>query len=328
MMNGRIVVIGASSGGVRALQALAATIPADFPAPILAVQHIGSNPSILPSLLSGNGRLPASHAIDGEAIVAGHVYVAPPDQHMMVDGDRVRLSRAAKEHHTRPAIDPLFRSAGVSWGPAAIGVLLTGSLDDGTAGLQALRRCGGTVVVQDPTDAEVPSMPLSALRYVEVDYVVPLAALGSLLSSLVSKEERALPTATASTIAHEQGLLLGKGDFVEHLTAIGNPSTFVCPDCKGALWEVAASQPKRFRCHTGHAFTLRSLNHAQSEATDAALWGAFRALQEKEMLLNSLAVGQNDDAAEAARLQAEARMIREHAQTLRRMIESVALPVE
>lgn len=330
----RIVVIGASAGGVRALQLLTSQLPPEFPAPILAVQHVGTHPSILPSLLQRSGPLPASHAVDGERIQAGRILVAPPDHHMIVDGDFIRLSRGPKENHARPAIDPLFRSAAMSWGPAAIAVLLTGLLDDGTAGMQAIKRCGGTAVVQDPNDAEMPSMPLSALRHVDVDHQVALASMASVLLRLVERDvgrsaER-VAAGNHSRLLHENELALGKGDFMEHLKAIGKPSTFVCPDCDGALWELGGEEPRRFRCHTGHAFTLRSLHHAQSETADEALWSALRALQEKEMLLRAMADGHRGtrEQAEAERLDAEASEIEGHAATLRRLIEAVPAPPE
>lgn len=330
MGSGHLIVVGASSGGVRALQILASQLPAGFPAPVLAVQHIGSNPSILPSLLVKNGRLPATHAVDQERITPGRIHVAPPDYHMLVEDGVIRLSHGAKENHTRPAIDPLFRSAAISRGAGAIGVLLTGSLDDGTAGLQVIKQCGGTVVVQDPHDAENPSMPLSAIRYVDVDHVVTLESLGELLLSLVSREVVARAARPAEAVVRENELMLGKGEFMEHLEAIAKPSTFVCPECDGALWEIEGGEPKRYRCHTGHAFTLRTLHHAQSEGTDEALWSALRALQEKELLLKALADSHRSalDEREAVRLDEEAQRIAGHASTLRRMIESVPPPPE
>ncbi len=329
MASQRIIVVGASAGGVRALPALASQLSPDFPAPVLVVQHIGSHPSILPRLLMREGPLAASHAEDGEPVEPGRIYVAPPDHHMLVDGDVIRLSRGPKEHHARPAIDPLFRSAAVSRGPAAIGVVLTGLLDDGTAGLQSIKRCGGTAVVQDPADAERPSMPASALRYVDVDHCVPLAAMGGLLHLLARKEA---PRAAAAVpqIVHENEIMLGKGNFMEHLQAIGKPSTFVCPDCAGSLWEITGSEPARFRCHTGHAYSLRTLQHAQSGETDDALWSALRALQEKEVLLKALAAAPREgrDAGEAARLQEEVERTARHAEALRGLIETMPSPPE
>ena len=330
MSTPRLVVIGASYGGVRAMQILASQLPKHFPAPIVAVQHIGSFNSVLPEMMSRNTALSVSHVNDGEKLRAGHIHVAPPDHHVIVEGDVLRLSRGAKEHHTRPAIDPLFRSAAASWGNRVIGVLLTGLLDDGTAGLQAIKERGGVAVVQDPTDAEMPSMPLSAIRYVHVDRIVTLTEMGTALMSIVSEEPPPPPAIEEPWIVHENEILLAEGDFMEHLRAIAKPSTFVCPDCKGALWEIDGAQPKRYRCHTGHAFTLRTLLHSQAEATDMALWTAYQGLQEKELLLKSLAEshGSAGEAQEAARLEEEARRVREHGEMLRKMIESLPSPPE
>jgi two-component system, chemotaxis family, protein-glutamate methylesterase/glutaminase len=326
MANGRIVAIGASAGGVRALQILAAQLTPDFAAPILVVQHVGSYPSVLPSLIARQGPLPASHAIDGQPLVPGHITIAPPDQHMLVEGDVIRLSRGPKEHHARPAIDPLFRSAAFSWGPAVIGVVLTGLLDDGTPGLQAIKERGGTAVVQHPEDAESPSMPLNALAHMKVDHKVPLASMGKLLQELAATKSADPVGEPSRQMLHEHQIMLGGGgDPMKHLREISNPSGFVCPGCQGALFEISAADPRRFRCHTGHAYTLLSLHHAQAEATDEALWSAMRALQEKEFLLKALAESQSRPSgmAEGARLAAEARKIGEHAQTLRALIEGM-----
>ena len=328
MTNRKIVVAGASAGGVRALQELAAQLGPDFPAPVLAVQHIGSHTSILPSLLVRKARMPASHAAEGEEPRAGHVHLAPPDHHMTLKDGRIRLTRGPKENHARPAIDPLFRSAAAEYGPRVIGVLLTGLLDDGTAGLQAIKAGGGMAVVQHPSDAQAPSMPASAMRFVDVDHAVPLNEMGALLRQLVaSVEERAHPGFDTG-FAHEIDLTLNEGDPMTHLKAIGRPSTFVCPDCDGALWEIAGSRPPRFRCHTGHGYTLRTLQHAQSDATDEALWSAFRALQEKEMLLRALSdAGGSPEVGEGAWLR-EAEEVARHARELRRLLERVPPPPE
>src|SRR5688572_16379528 len=157
-----MVVIGASAGGVPILLELAAQLPPSLDASVLIVQHIGAHRSILPELLNRRGALRAAHARHGQALEPGMLCVAPPDCHMRVVDDSIRLTRDAKENHTRPAIDPLFRSAAVAKGPQVIGVLLSGRLDDGTAGLQAIKACGGVAVVQDPADAQAPEMPASA----------------------------------------------------------------------------------------------------------------------------------------------------------------------
>ncbi|MBT2322324.1 chemotaxis protein CheB [Variovorax paradoxus] len=182
LADSNLIVIGASVGGVNAMLGLAAALPPDFPAPILFVQHIGAHPSRLPELVSAQGPNPAVAPQDGEVPAAGTIYIAPPDHHMLLEDGAIRLSRGPKEHHARPAIDPLFRSAALCCGRRAVGVILTGALDDGTAGLRAIKQCGGIAVVQDPQDAIEPSMPLSALACVDPDFVVPLAGMAQLLT--------------------------------------------------------------------------------------------------------------------------------------------------
>ena len=325
MNRSRIVVVGASAGGVRALTALAKGLAPSFPAPILVVQHVGPHPSILPALLSKAGSNPASHAADGEKIAPGRILIAPPDHHLLVEGDVVRVSRGPKENHSRPAIDPLFRSAALSWGPAVIGVVLTGSLDDGTAGLQAIKRCGGTAIVQDPDDAEVASMPASAMHYVDVDHRAKLAEIPGLLLSLATSGRERPAGEPPAAVVHENDLILRKGDLMEHLEAIATPSTFVCPDCKGALWKVTDSKPERFLCHAGHGFTLRTLQDAQSESTDEALWSGVRALQEKGLLLKEMAQGyrRERDLGEAQRLESAAQAAQRNADHLRAVIQKL-----
>jgi two-component system chemotaxis response regulator CheB len=181
-----LIVIGASAGAVPVLLELATRLPADFPAAVLVVLHVGAHRSVLPDLLKGCGPLRARHAVDGQALQPGTIEVAPPDQHMLVEGRRIRLQHGPKENHARPAIDPLFRSAALAQGPHVIGVLLSGRLDDGTAGLLAIKQSGGVAVVQDPADAEHPEMPRSALAHVDVDCCVPGSELADTLLRLVN----------------------------------------------------------------------------------------------------------------------------------------------
>ncbi|VTU15278.1 Chemotaxis response regulator protein-glutamate methylesterase [Variovorax sp. PBL-H6] len=323
----RLIVVGASVGGVAALSTMAASLPADFPAPVLMVLHTGSHPSVLPELLAARGALPAHHPVDGEPIENGHIYVAPPDHHMLVEGAHVRLNRGPKEHHTRPAVDPLFLSAALSYGPAVVGVVLTGTLDDGTAGLQAIKACGGLALVQDPSDALEPGMPSSAMKYVEVDHCLPLAQIGGLLSSLASvpvlSSRPAVDSARHARLAHELRLATAEGDFMEHLEAIAQPSAFACPDCKGGLWQLDGATPVRYRCHTGHAFTLNTLQHALTETMDEALWGAVRALQEQTVLLGmmSLVHRREGEEGEALKIEAIRSGLDTQARRLRELVE-------
>lgn len=315
-----IVAIGASAGGVAVLLDLARALPRNFPASLLVVQHIGAHPSALPELLSSVGANPAVHARNGESLEHGRIYVAPPDQHLLVVGGHVRLTHEAKENHARPAIDPLFRSVAINHGPRVIGVLLSGRLDDGTAGMQAIKACGGTTIVQDPANAEEPGMPSSAMDNVHIDHVVRSDTLASTLSTLV-REPAATAMEVPRRLACEYHLSLGEGDDMENLDAIGTPSKITCPECSGVLWEITGAKPRRFRCHTGHAYTEGTLEHTQRMRMDEALWIALRAMQEREYLLRSMAqIHRSLGSGDADRLETEAEHLAQRAVQLQRMV--------
>jgi two-component system chemotaxis response regulator CheB len=285
----RIVAVGASAGGVPALLHLGAQLAPRLDAMVLMVLHVGAHHSILPRLMSAHCALDVAHAVDGEPLGIGKIRIAPPDFHLLVEKDRLRLTRGPKENYSRPAIDPTFRSAALAHGEAVVGVVLTGLLDDGTAGLQAIKSGGGLAVVQDPTDALEPSMPNSAIENVSVDHVVPLASMAPLLQRLVSMPTSPGRTESLQAVSREHRLTLHEGHNMEHLRVLGRPSTFTCPDCSGDLWELTGTKPQRYRCHTGHGFTIRSLQHALAETSDQAVWSALRALQERQTLLREMA---------------------------------------
>ena len=322
--HGQLVVIGASAGGVHALLEIAQALPPSFPVPVCIVQHIGSNPSLLPDLLRYRGPNDAVHAEDGQRLTPGTLHVAPPDRHILVDGDRLRLTHGPKENHARPAIDPLFRSAAVAAGPAAIGVILTGQMDDGTAGLKAIKDCGGTAIVQDPAGAAEPEMPLSALRNVDVDHCVPLPEIAPLLARLVAAAAPRNPWPAPDPIARE--VIINRGEAsVEDLKQIAEPSSLTCPECGGALWEMNEKRPLRYRCHTGHAFSAISLARSQKDDSEHALWSTVRALREREMLLRRMAAisASMGDSAQAAAGEAHAQRIRQQSDALQEFAESV-----
>lgn len=201
------IVIGASAGGVRALLRLIGGLPRDLPAAVLIVQHVGRQPSILPQLLARNTAMAVRHGVSGMRLQHGHVYVAPPDRHMLVVDESLRLTSGPRENMARPAIDPLFRSAAVALGARVIGVLLTGHLDDGTAGLLAIHRAGGVTIVQDPDDAEAPGMPRNALAYVDVDHRLPLAQIPDTLIRLAGQPAAARDSAAARAVAGQVEVL-------------------------------------------------------------------------------------------------------------------------
>jgi two-component system chemotaxis response regulator CheB len=278
-----IVVIGGSAGGVEALMQICAGLPGDLPAALFVVQHISpTSRSVLPDLLSKSGPLPARHPVDGEPIRSGTIVVAPPDFHLLLRDGHVLLRRGPQENRTRPAIDPLFRSAAVAYGPRVVGVVLTGLLDDGAAGLQAIKRCGGTCVVQDPDDAQWPDMPRRALERENVDHVATIAEMPALLDRLSRLPAGPkLPVPRSLEIEGRIAALeLGPAD----VPTLGQPSALSCPVCGGVLNEVLEEGTARFRCQTGHAFTSEGLVVAQGEALERALESAARTHRDRLML--------------------------------------------
>jgi two-component system, chemotaxis family, protein-glutamate methylesterase/glutaminase len=322
----RVVVIGASSGGLEALRTLLAELPADFPAAVCVVMHTAPQaPGVLPDILAQRSPLVLTHPRDGDALKPGHVYVAPPDRHLLVEPGRVRVTKGPRENRFRPAIDPLFRSAAQVFGPGAIGVVLTGNLDDGTSGLDVIKRLGGTAVVQDPSDALYPSMPRSAIDHVEVDHVVRLADLARLLVEL-TRARTAPWTGESVPVEVEVEVKIAK----EHnpvdagLEKIGRPSPYACPECHGVLLQFKEGTRARFRCHTGHAYSIDSLVAAVSEGIEESLWIAVRSLEEAGLLLQTLAaqVDEGHDGGNADRLRQRAEEARRQSDEVRRLVNA------
>ena len=282
------IVIGASAGGVQALSTLVKALPGDLPAAVFIVLHIPADrPSLLPEILGRDSLMPVAHAINGEPIVNGRVYVAPPDQHLLIEGKRIKLVHGPKENLHRPSIDALFRSAARWAGPRAIGVILTGARDDGTVGMRALKLQGGITIVQDPLEAPFASMPLSVLRNIKVDYSLPLREIGRLLEELSRQtvEEGGYPLADNVEIeARIAGQEMDSGESIASVESLGKISKLTCPDCHGALWEIKDEDILRYRCHVGHAYSAVSLSEGQAQTLEMALWSAVRALEEQMIL--------------------------------------------
>jgi two-component system chemotaxis response regulator CheB len=283
-----VVVVGASAGGVQALQNLVAQLPLEFPASVLVVLHMMSaGTSVLSSILDRAGPLPATLAVDGEPLERAHVYVARPDAHLLLRGPTIHLSTGPRENGHRPAIDPLFRSAARAYGPRVVGVVLSGTLDDGTDGLRLIKQRGGATVVQDPDDAAYSGMPESAITYVGPDRIVPLAAMGETLCELVDAPLAPGPQ-NGVTDPDEQPIdlvevELGRDD------PTGSPTLLTCPDCGGVMLERDDGGLIRFACQVGHAYSPESLNEHQGEALEHALWNATRTLDERADLLRRMA---------------------------------------
>ncbi len=319
-----IIVVGASAGGVEALSNLIATFPPDLPAAVFVVLHIPPQaPSVLPQILARKGALPAAHAVDGMRIQHQRVYVAPPDHHLMIEAERVRVVHGPTENRHRPAVDVLFRSAAFAYGQRVVGVILSGTLDDGSAGLMAVKARGGVAVVQDPTEALYDGMPLNAMHYVEVDYCLPVVEIGAALTDLAH-----VPIAVGGKMPedkdmeHEVDVAEMRGESLDGDEKPGVPSVYACPDCHGTLWEIDEGNMRRYRCRVGHAYTEESLLAAHSESLERALWAALRALEENASLSRRTAERARSTGMgmTASRFDERAHEMQQHAESIRRVL--------
>jgi two-component system, chemotaxis family, protein-glutamate methylesterase/glutaminase len=311
-----IVVVGASAGGVEALMRFVETFPEDLPAAVFVVLHVSPSGSVLPAILSRHSPVQARHAEDGEEVVQGRIYVAPPNRHMLLEDGKVRVTTGPRQNGHRPAIDPLFRSAAWTYGSRVAGVVLSGVLDDGTLGCAAIAARGGLTLVQDPLDASYDSMPLSAIELDSPSFVAPAAELGRRVVELASVEsengeagDRAVPMSEA---------LEGNRD----RRVDGTISAFTCPECSGTLWEVEEGALVRYRCRVGHSYSGGSMDVAQGTSVEAALWTAMRSLEERAALKRRLAA-RGATPRMRQRYENDATVAEEHAAVVRQLIDDL-----
>jgi two-component system chemotaxis response regulator CheB len=284
----RVIGIAASAGGVEALRRVVADLPAGLPAAICVVLHIpATGRSLLAPILDRAGALTAVVAQDGQPLRAGFIYVAPADRHLLVRSRTIELTRGPKENGVRPAADPMFRSLARSWGARAIGVILSGALDDGSAGAVSLAEAGAIVIVQDPATAIVPGMPASALAATRPDYMPPLEQISGVLTRLAGEPV---------------------------------PSGFTCPECSGALWELGDGALMRYRCRVGHTYSEDAMVEAQGDAVEAALWTALEVLDERSELLLRIAGRMHGQPHSARRFEDAAREVDDRARLIRRAL--------
>ena len=319
-MRRNLVVIGASAGGLEALRVIVAGLPQDFMAAICVVVHSApDSPGVIAGILRRSGRLEAMMVHSRERLAPGMIYVPCPDHHLVVEPSRVLATRGPRENRFRPAVDPLFRSAAQAYGPRVIGVILSGGLDDGTAGLWAIKRMGGTAVVQEPEDALVASMPRSALEHVEVDHRVPVAQIAGLLDRLAREDiAEAGGYVMPESTKIEVNIAAANSPLEAGVRSLGEPSTYACPECHGVLLSVLEANRVRFRCHTGHAYTAEALIAEMDAAIEHSLVISMRALQEKTIFVRDMAERAKDDSSLAQELrkraddtQAKAEMLRQ-----------------
>jgi two-component system chemotaxis response regulator CheB len=309
-----LIVVGASAGGVEALRSLVAALPPDLNASVCVVLHVlATGTSVLPGILNRAGPLPARHAADGDPLVPGEILVAPPNWHLLVEREHVRVTAGPKENGHRPAIDALFRTAARSCGSRVAGVVLSGSLDDGTAGLRTIKICGGATLVQDPDEALYSSMPVNAIAHVRPDHVLRVPELATTLARLAAGGDGGSTTTPT-------------GDAPMTQESGRRSNVYTCPDCGGALEESVDEGLLRFRCKVGHQFSEESFTYLQSQEVETSLWAALRALEDRAELMRRVAgrMRERGGAARAAtRYDTGADDARKQAATLRRMLEEV-----
>jgi two-component system chemotaxis response regulator CheB len=314
----RIIAIGGSAGAIGAIQTLCGGLSAEIPAAICIVIHVGARgQNLVASALGGSCPIPVETAVDGQKLQHGRAYVAPADRHLIVVDGLIRLGNGPRENLARPAIDPLLRSVGVSHGSRAVGVVLTGMLNDGAAGLADLKRCGGVTVVQNPTEAVERDMPLAALAASD-DYRAPLAELGALFKTLTSKPAPPSPP-PPDDVRLEVDIALGLPSGTDATNRLANPVPLSCPACGGVLSQIRRSPPLRFRCQVGHAYTAEALASEQEGSVDEAMRVALRIVEERAVLTQNMADearqgGLRHSAASFERTSAESRS---HVVTLR-----------
>lgn len=302
MSGHNIITIGVSADGLEALKTIVGNLPSELPAAVFVVPHAGAGgSSAFADTLSRVGPLRAVYPEDRDPIQSGRIYVAPSDRHMSIEDGCVRVTHGPKENRRRPSVDVLFRSAAHAHGAKVVGVVLSDNLNDGTAGLLAIKKCGGVAVVQGPSEASCQAMPRNAVETARVDYCLPLSDIAPLLSTLASDaadEDRPAP----SEMETEIEIATGDTNAPVPVEKLGRPSEFTCPECHGVLWELNDNDLLRFRCRVGHAYLAESLHKEQSETEEEMLWEAFRALEEGAVLARRVAESERDcNRAEAAK---------------------------
>lgn len=318
-----LIVIGASAGGMTALKKLVPQFQMDFPAPIFIVNHMSANTTgeVLVKALNESGSLTCVHAQDEQGFKSGTIYLAPSDHHMLIVKGKILVTKGARENRSRPAIDPLFRSAAVAYGNRVIGIILTGHLDDGTSGMMAIKRCGGVCIAQDPQDASYPDMPQSVIANVGADYCLPIAEMGQLLSDLLRRE---LPESkpVPDDIVIEAKIAQRVLSDLPAVEALGDQVPFSCPDCGGVLWQMNKGKPPRYRCHTGHAFTSSVLLTQQTAKIEETLWVALRMFEERQNLLVTMSKNEGKKSSSSISLRVNDSQV--HIERIRAMLKAAS----
>lgn len=299
-----IIVAGASAGGLNALTEMVSGLPEKLPMALFIVMHLAKNSSveIIRAHLEKAGKYTCRVPADEESIVAGKIYIAPPDWHMLLKKGSIRIVRGAHENRYRPSIDALFRSAAANYGSDVIGIVLSGMLDDGTSGMSAIKRSGGVCIAQEPSEAAYPDMPSNVLNNVEVDYQVPVADIGYILGDIFARPHKT-DLVIPEDVRLEAAITERMSSNISDIEKLGTHSNFTCPDCGGGLWRMTYGTELRYRCHTGHAYKESILMEKQNEALEESLWVSIRMLEERRNLLLSTHMPPHDNHSRAAALE-------------------------
>lgn len=319
-ISNQVIVIGTSAGGMEALKKLLSQLQPEFPVPILVVQHISADAAgnALINSLKKVTTLNCQHATTGAILLPGHLYLAPSDHHLMIDSDKkLLITKGAHENRSRPAINPLFRSAAVAFGAGVIGILLTGYLDDGTDGLKVISECGGICIVQNPEDADYPDMPKNAINQVNVGYVVPIIEMGGLIYQLIARKIEKNKS-VSKNILIETAIAERVTSDLKSVNALGTQVPFNCPACGGVLWKMDETGSARYRCHTGHAYTAVTLLADQTSKIEETMWTALRMFEERKNLLVTIAKDGSGAASKSAMERAQISQI--HIDRIRKIL--------
>ena len=293
-----IITIGASAGGLEAISRLVKTFNPDMDAAIFIVIHLSnySNADVIINMIQKNAALKCMVAADQQEIQNKTIYLAPPDHHIVLEKGAIHITKGAAENHWRPSIDVLFRSAAAAYNACVTGIILTGLLDDGTSGMNAIKRCGGRCIVQDPEEAAFPDMPNSVLRIMDVDFKVSVTEMGYILSDLFSRsvcQEQEVP----ADVQLEAKIARRLTSNIDDIAKLGKFTPLTCPDCGGVMVKVESDAQPRYRCYTGHAFTEKFLETEQLKRIEESLWVSIRMMEERKNLMlnmNADTNAQND----------------------------------
>lgn len=323
------MVVGASAGGFQAVADLMSHMPPGLDTAFFVVVHLSSKSvgAVLVQFIQKHTFYRCSLAVNNEHIKKGHVYVAPPDYHLIIKNGYMRIMQGPHENRWRPSIDVLFRSAAAAYDSHTIGIILSGLLDDGTSGMSAIKRSGGICIVQEPHDAEFDDMPNNVLNNVDVDHSIPVSEMGYVLDDIFSKpflnkELRQVP----DDVKIESEITERMNISMNELDKIGIRSNYSCPDCGGALWEMTGDAVPRYRCYTGHTFTGKVLLEKQAEGLEESIWVSIRMLEERRNLLRRMAKKQSGSSVTGSELDMNERAdeLRKHIERMKSLLVSIA----